>query len=78
MTEELAAELLELLQSPNIQVKHGTFSAILQYTQSESNKKLLIGSSLFRLLLKNLFVPQLTTICLSTMISFSSSKMFQN
>ena len=72
MTPELVKELEELLSNNMLQVRHGTVSAILQYTPSSENKLMFKNSQLMFYLRKYLFEPQLTKICLSALIHFAT------
>lgn len=63
---------MELLNNNNMEVRHGTISAILQYTPTSESKNMFKGTTLMTNLRKYLFIPQLSTICLSTLIHFAS------
>lgn len=74
MTPELAEELLVLLRDPKLEVKYGALNAILQYTQDEDAKSHFVNPDFFELITSYLDLPQMTKLCLSTMIHFSSSE----
>ena len=76
MTPELVQELTTLLQDPKLQVKYGSLNAILQYTQNEEAKQMFVDTDIFKIIIGNLDIPELTKLCLSTMIHFSSSENF--
>ena len=67
---------MELLPNPNPEVRHGTLSAILQYTPEAEQKLMFKDSNLMQLLRKYVFEPKLTKICLSTLIHFASESDF--
>lgn len=72
LTAELVKDLVDLLSNNSIEVRHGTISAILQYTPTPEAKNMFKETSLMASLRKYLFVPQLSKICLSTLIHFAS------
>lgn len=72
LTAELVKDLVELLGNNSIEVRHGTISAILQYTPTPEARNMFKDTSLMTLLRKYLFLPQLSRICLSTLIHFAS------
>ena len=74
LTPELVQELMTLLEDPKLQVKYGALNAILQYTQNKEDKKLFLETDIFKILVGYIDMPQMTKICLSTMIHFSSSE----
>lgn len=76
MTPELVQELTTLLQDPKLQVKYGSLNAILQYTQNEEAKQMFVDTDIFKIIIGYLDIPELTKLCLSTMIHFSSSEIF--
>jgi len=72
LTPELVVDLIELLKNPSVEVRHGTISAILQYTPESQDKLKFLNTDLITLLRKWLFEPALTKICLSTLIHFAT------
>ena len=59
-----------------VQVRHGTLSAILQYTPTREAKLMFKETELMVYLRKYIFEPQLTKICLSTLIHFATEVEF--
>lgn len=76
LTVELVKDLMELLPNNNMEVRHGTLSAILQYTPTSEAKLMFKDTELMTYLRKYLSVPQLSKICLSTFIHFASEADF--
>lgn len=76
MTPELVKDLVELLPNNNLEVRHGTLSAILQYTPTSEAKLMFKDTDLLTYLRKYLTVPKLSKICLSTLIHFASEADF--
>ena len=71
LTKQLAQDLLQLIADKNVEVQHGTISAILQYTHTSEARLTFKDTTLFSYLRKYLHNPKLTTICLSTLIHFA-------
>lgn len=55
LTYELVKDLVELLGNPSLEVRHGTISAILQYTPTTYDRLLFRETNLIPLLRKYLF-----------------------
>ena len=64
-------DLIELLGHDNTEVRRGTMSAILQYTPDRESRLMFVETNLMHFLRKYLYIPQLTTLCLSTLIHFA-------
>lgn len=69
-------DLTELLANHNVEVLHGTISAILQYTPTSEDKVMFKDTPLIASLRKNVYVPKLTTISLSALIHFATEQEF--
>lgn len=69
-------DLIELLANHNVEVLHGTISAILQYTPTSEDKVMFKDTPLIASLRKNVYVPKLTTISLSALIHFATEQEF--
>jgi hypothetical protein len=61
-----------LLANPSLEVRHGTISAILQYTPTREAKLAFLQTKLLHFLRKYLSEPKLTKICLSTLIHLAT------
>ena len=76
LTVELVKDLIELLANNSTEVRHGTISAVLQYTPTTESKLMFKDTPLIQYLRKYLFEPKLTKICLSTLIHFATEGEF--
>lgn len=73
LTDDTAKDVIELLSDKKPEVQKGALSVVLQFTNnSPFNSRKFLELSVLPPLLKHVFNPELTTLCLTNLINFSS------